>query len=86
MAVHAAGLEERVVRTPLGSDLQWFRTFARRYPLPTVCGIAAVLITLLGVFATVVSPDDPLRPNVLARARDQAGGTGWARISSAETC
>ena len=59
MAVHAAGLEERVVKQPLGGDLQWFRTFARRYPLPTVCGIAAVLITLLGVFATVVSPDDP---------------------------
>ena len=73
MAVHAAGLEERVVKKPLGSDLQWFRTFARRYPLPTVCGIAAVLITLLGVFATVVSPDDPLRPNVLARAQ----GPSW---------
>ena len=55
------------------SDLQWLRTFARRYPLPAVCGVVAVVITLMGVFATVVSPDDPLRPNALARAQ----GPSW---------
>ena len=72
MAVQV-GFEERVVSKPLGSDLQWLRTFARRYPLPAACGIVAVLITLLGIFAAVVSPDDPLRPNVLARAQ----GPSW---------
>jgi ABC-type dipeptide/oligopeptide/nickel transport system permease subunit len=32
-----------------------------------------VVITLLGVFAPLVSPDDPLRPNALARAQ----GPSW---------
>ncbi len=47
-----------------------------RPPLPASHRCAecvAVLITLLGVFAPVVSPDDPLRPNVLARAQ----GPSW---------
>jgi peptide/nickel transport system permease protein len=68
-----AGLEERVARKPLESRLKWLRTFARRYPLATVWGIVAVLIILLGIFAPLVSPDDPLRPNVLARAQ----GPSW---------
>src|SRR3989304_3538860 len=68
-----AGFEERVVRTPLESGLKWLRTFARRYPLPTVCGIVAVLITLLGIFAPLVSPHAPPRPNVQARAQ----GPSW---------
>jgi len=68
-----AGFEERVVRRPLESGLKWLRTFARRYPLSTVWGIVAVLIILLGIFAPLVSPDDPLRPNVLARAQ----GPSW---------
>ena len=72
MAVQA-GFEERVVRKPLESGLKWSRTFARRYRLSTVWGIVAVLIILLGVFAPLVSPDDPLRPNVLARAQ----GPSW---------
>ena len=46
------------------------RTFARRYPLSAYWGIAAVLIILLGIFAPLVSPDDPLRPNVLARTQE----------------
>ena len=69
MAVQA-GFEESVVRKPLESGLKWSRTFARRYRLSTVWGIVAVLIILLGIFAPLVSPDDPLRPNVLARAQE----------------
>ena len=72
MAVRA-GFEERGVRKPLESGLKWSRTFARRYRLSTVWGIVAALIILLGVFAPLVSPDDPLRPNVLARAQ----GPSW---------
>lgn len=67
------GFEERVGRKPLESGLKWLRTFARRYPLSAVWGIVAVLIILLGIFAPLVSPDDPLRPNVLARAQ----GPSW---------
>jgi ABC-type dipeptide/oligopeptide/nickel transport system permease subunit len=61
------------VRKPLGSGLKWSRTFARRYRLSTVWGIVAVLIILLGIFAPLVSPDDPLKPNVLATAK----GPSW---------
>ena len=68
-----AGIEARVVTKPLESALKWLRTFARRYPLPTICGSLAVLIILLGIFAPLVSPDDPLRPNVLARTQ----GPSW---------
>ena len=72
MAVQAS-LEERAMRKPLESGLKWLRTFARRYPLSAVWGIVAMLIILLGVFAPLVSPDDPLRPNVSARAQ----GPSW---------
>ena len=72
MAVQA-GFEERVVRRRLERGLKWLRTFARRYPLSAYWGIAAVLIILLGIFAPLVSPDDPLRPNPLARAQ----GPSW---------
>jgi peptide/nickel transport system permease protein len=68
-----AGFEVKVVRKPLESGLKWSRTFARRYPLSAVWGIVAVLTILLGIFAPLVSPDDPLRPNVLARAQ----GPSW---------
>lgn len=61
------------MRKPLGSGLKWSRTFVRRYRLSTVWGIVAVLIILLGIFAPLVSPDDPLKPNVLARAQ----GPSW---------
>jgi len=61
------------MRTPLANGLSWSRTFAQRYRLSTVWGIVAALIILLGVFAPWVSPDDPLRPNVLARAQ----GPSW---------
>ena len=63
------GLEARAARKPRKSALRWLRTFARRYPLPTVCGVVAVVMILLGIFASLVSPDDPLRPNPLARAQ-----------------
>lgn len=69
VAVHAAH-ETSVVRKPLESGLRWLRTFARRYPLSAYWGIVAVAITLLGICAPWVSPDDPLRPNVLARAQE----------------
>ena len=72
MAVRA-GFEERGVSKPLESGLTWSRTFARRYRLSTAWGIVAALIILLGVFAPLVSPDDPLRPNVLVRAQ----GPSW---------
>jgi peptide/nickel transport system permease protein len=68
-----AGLEERVVRKRLKSGLKWLRSVARRYPLPAVCGLVALVMTLLGTFAPFVSPDDPLRPNPLARAQ----GPSW---------
>jgi len=68
-----AGFQERVARKPLESGLKWSRTFARRYPLSAYWGIVAVLIILLGIFAPLVSPDDPLRPNVLSRAQ----GPSW---------
>jgi len=68
-----AGFEERGVRKPLESGLTWSRTFARRYRLSTGWGVVAALIILLGVFAPLVSPDDPLRPNVLVRAQ----GPSW---------
>jgi peptide/nickel transport system permease protein len=68
-----AGFDAKVVRKPLESGLKWSRTLARRYRLSTVWGIVAVLIILLGIFAPLVSPDDPLRPNVLARAQ----GPSW---------
>jgi ABC-type dipeptide/oligopeptide/nickel transport system permease subunit len=68
-----ASLEARGVREPLESGLKWLRTFARRYPLSAYWGIVAVLIVLLGIFAPLVSPDDPLRPNVLTRAQ----GPSW---------
>ncbi len=61
------------MKNPLESGLKWVGTFARRYPLSAVWGIVAVLMILLGVFAPWVSPDDPLRPNVLARAQ----GPSW---------
>ena len=72
MAVRA-GFEERGVRKPLESGLRWSRTFARRYRLSTLWGVVAAVIILLGVFAPLVSPDDPLRPNVLVRAQ----GPSW---------
>jgi peptide/nickel transport system permease protein len=65
-----AGLDARPARKPLRGGLQWLRTFARRYPLPTACGLVAVALILLGTFAPLVSPDDPLRPNPLARAQE----------------
>lgn len=61
------------MRTPLARGIRWSRTFAHRYPLPALCGLVAVAIALLGVCAPLVSPDDPLRPNVLARAQ----GPSW---------
>jgi peptide/nickel transport system permease protein len=66
-------LDARPVRKPLKGGLHWLRTFARRYPLPTACGLVAVVLILLGTFAPLVSPDDPLRPNALARAQ----GPSW---------
>ena len=38
-----------------------------------MCGLVAVVLILLGTFAPLVSPDDPLRPNALARAQ----GPSW---------
>jgi ABC-type dipeptide/oligopeptide/nickel transport system permease subunit len=67
------GFEARPLRKPLQGGLRWLRTFARRYPLPTACGVVALVLTLLGTFAPLVSPDDPLRPNPLARAQ----GPSW---------
>ena len=72
MAVQA-GLDGSLVRKPTKGGLARLRTFARRYPLPAACGVVAVVITLMGAFAPLVSPDDPLRPNALARAQ----GPSW---------
>src|SRR5262249_57260013 len=65
-----AGLETRVVRKPPRGGLQQLRAFARRSPMPTVWGVVAVVMTLVGILAAVVSPDDPLKPNPLARAQE----------------
>jgi peptide/nickel transport system permease protein len=67
------GFHERVAGKPLESSFKWLRTFARRYPLSAYWGVVALLIILLGIFAPWVSPDDPLKPNVLARAQ----GPSW---------
>ena len=61
------------MKKPLERSLRWLRTFGRRYPLSAYWGIAAVLIILLGIFAPLVSPADPLKPNPLARAQ----GPSW---------
>jgi ABC-type dipeptide/oligopeptide/nickel transport system permease subunit len=61
------------VKKPLERSLKWSRSFTRRYPLSAYWGIAAVLIILLGIFAPLVSPADPLKPNPLARAQ----GPSW---------
>jgi ABC-type dipeptide/oligopeptide/nickel transport system permease subunit len=68
-----AGLEAGVARTPVRGGLQRLRTLGRRSPLAAVWGVVAVVMVLLGVFAPVVSPDDPLRPHPLARAQDPSG-------------
>ena len=65
-----AGVEKAVARKPLRSGLDHLRTFARRYPVPAVWGAVAVVMVLVGIFAAVVSPADPLKPNPLARAQD----------------
>jgi peptide/nickel transport system permease protein len=64
-----AGFEDKGVKKPRESGLYWLRTLARRYRLSTVWGIVAVLIILLGIFAPLISPDYPLRPNPLARTQ-----------------
>jgi ABC-type dipeptide/oligopeptide/nickel transport system permease subunit len=69
-AVVRAGIEKTVARKPLKSGLHQIRIFARRSPVPAVWGAVAVIMTLLGVFASAVAPDDPLRPNPLARAQE----------------
>jgi len=68
-----AGLDDKGVKKPLESVFNSLRTLARRYRFSTVWGIVAVLIVLVGIFAPLVSPDDPLRPNPLARAQ----GPSW---------
>ena len=65
-----AGSKASVARKPLEGGLKWLTTFARRYPLSAYWGVVAVLTVLLGIFAPWVSPDDPLRPNVLVRAQE----------------
>jgi ABC-type dipeptide/oligopeptide/nickel transport system permease subunit len=64
------GLESTVARKPRKSGLEQLRTFARRSPVPAVWGVVAVVMTLMGVFASVVAPDDPLKPNPLVRAQE----------------
>src|SRR6185436_645801 len=68
-----AGVETRVVRKSLRSGLQQLGAFARRSPVPAVWGVVAVVMTLVGVLAPVVAPDDPFRPNPLARAQEPSG-------------
>jgi peptide/nickel transport system permease protein len=68
-----AAIGARVARNSLQDGVKWSRTFARRYPLAAVSGVVVVLLILLAVFAPWVSPDDPLRPNVLARAQGPSG-------------
>jgi peptide/nickel transport system permease protein len=58
-----------VAGTPRRIGLTRLKMFVRRYPLPAVAGIVALLLILLGLLAPWVSPADPLRPNVLARAQ-----------------
>ncbi|HEY7140836.1 MAG TPA: glutathione ABC transporter permease GsiD, partial [Methylomirabilota bacterium] len=55
---------------PWRISLAWLRTFARRYPVPAAYGMVALLLILVGLLAPWVSPDDPLRPNVLTRAQE----------------
>src|SRR5262249_48169147 len=64
-----AGRDAGAARTSGGLGVTWLRRFVRRYPWPAVFGIVALLFILLGLLAPWVSPDDPLRPNVQARAQ-----------------
>jgi peptide/nickel transport system permease protein len=68
-----AGLGKKVVKGPLKGVLHHLRRFARRSPVPAVWGMVAVVMTLMGVFAPAVAPDDPFRPNPLARAQEPSG-------------
>jgi ABC-type dipeptide/oligopeptide/nickel transport system permease subunit len=69
-AVVRAGVDRTVARKPLRSGFQQLRIFARRSPVPAVWGVVAVVMVLMGIFASVVSPADPLKPNPLARAQE----------------
>ncbi len=42
----------------------WLRNFTRRYPLSAVWGAMALFIVFLGIFASWIAPDDPMRPNI----------------------
>lgn len=68
-----ADREKRAERKLLGRVLYHLRTFARRSPIPAVWGVVAVVMTVVGVLAPVVAPDDPFRPNPLARAQEPSG-------------
>jgi ABC-type dipeptide/oligopeptide/nickel transport system permease subunit len=69
-AVRADGVEKTVARRPLQRGLRQIRTFGRRSPIPAMWGVVAAVMMLVGVFAAVVSPADPLKPNPLTRAQD----------------
>jgi ABC-type dipeptide/oligopeptide/nickel transport system permease subunit len=65
-----AGVQKTVARRRLESGLGHLRIFARRSPVPAMWGVVAIVMVLVGIFAAVVSPADPLKPNPLARAQD----------------
>src|SRR5262245_9842214 len=65
-----AARDAREAGTSQGIGLASPRMFARRYPVPAAYGVVALLLVVLGLLAPWVSPDDPLRPNVLARAQE----------------
>jgi ABC-type dipeptide/oligopeptide/nickel transport system permease subunit len=41
--------------------------------MPAAWGVVAVVMTLMGVLAPAVAPEDPFRPNPLARAQEPSG-------------
>ena len=63
MAVQAI-YEARARRRLHKKAYDWLRTFARRYPLSAVWGAMAVCIVIVGIFASWIAPDDPMRPHV----------------------
>ena len=59
-----ASFELRSRRRVHKKTYDWLRNFTRRYPLSAVWGAMALFIVFLGIFASWIAPDDPMRPNV----------------------
>jgi peptide/nickel transport system permease protein len=56
---------EAIARTrPVKSRLEGIRVIAWRYPVSAVAGAIVIFIVLVGVAAPIISPNDPLEPDM----------------------